>query len=56
LENVLRKKIQYSWQVVWVGGESLCLFGWNDCVAFYQCSHHTSGCFNTKREWSDIQK
>ena len=42
--------------VVRVGGEGLGLLGWNGSVTLDESSHDTTGSFNTKGQWSNIEK
>merc|ERR1719427_1724204 len=42
--------------VITVGGEDLCLLGWNGCVPLDQGCHHSTCSFYTKGERSNIKK
>jgi len=42
--------------VVRVGGEGLGLLGWNGSVTLDESSHDTAGSFDTKGQWSNIEK
>merc|ERR1719150_1330550 len=46
----------YGRLIVRIGCKGLGLFGWDGGVSFDQGCHNSSGSFNTKRKWGDVQK
>merc|ERR1712038_468323 len=46
----------YGRLIVRIGCKGLGLFGWDGGVSFDQGCHYSSGSFDTKRKWGDVQK